>query len=174
MMGRDKRIQIASFADTTVVGINSGLVDYKLAWNLNKALSLDLARYDDLVFEGTPYSFFYYTIGENYDVYNLVSLVYKDRILFPFKPRLDYLFLIQGNLSAERQIDIMGRLRGIDGIGHAFILEKGKNLRQVLETIAECELQMINRKKKQNNINEVRKQLKAQQAEMETLRAAQS
>ena len=173
-MAKDKRIQIASFDDTTVVGINSGLVDYKLTWSINNALSLDLVRYDDLIFEGAPYSFFYYTIGENYNVYNLVSLVYKERALFPFKPRLDYLFLIQGYLPAERQIDIMGRLRSIEGIGHAFVLEKDKNLRQVLETIADCEQQMINRKKKQNNIKEVRKQLKEQQAQFEALRAAQS
>ena len=173
-MAKDKKIQIASFDDTTVVGINSGMVDYKLAWNLNNTLSLDLVRYDDLVFEGAPYSFFYYTIGENYNVYNLVSLAYKDRVLFPFKPRLDYLFLIQGYLSADRQIDIMGRLRSIDGIGHAFVLEKDKSLRQVLETIADCEQQMITRKKKQNDINEVRKQLKEQQAQFEALRAAQS
>lgn len=173
-MAKDKKIQIASFDDTTVVGINSGLVDYKLAWNLNNVLLLDLVRYDDLIFEGAPYSFFYYTFGDNYNVYNLVSLVYKERVLFPFKPRLDYLFLIQGYLSAERQLDIMSRLRSIDGIGHAFVLEKDKNLRQVLETIADCEQQMINRKKRQNNINEVRRQLEDQQAHFAALRAAQS
>lgn len=173
MNPKDKRIQIASFDDTTVVGINTALVDYKLAWSLNNTLSLDLVRYDDLVFEGVPFSFFYYNVGENYNVYNLVSLVHKDKVLYPFKPRLDYLFLIQGDISAEQQINIMRNLRGIDGIGHAFVLEKDKNLRQVLETIAECEQHMINKVKKRNDINEVRRQLKEQQAQFEALRAAQ-
>ena len=167
MNPKDKKIQIASFDETTVVGINAALVDFKLAWNINNTLSLDLVRYDDLVFEGVPFLFFYYNAGENYNVYNLVSLVNKEKVLYPFKPRLDYLFLIQGGISAERQIEIMRGLRGIDGIGHAFVLEKDKNLRQVLETIAGCEQQMIDRKRKQNNLKEVRKQLKEQQARLE-------
>ena len=115
-----------------------------------------MVRYDDLIFEGAPFSFFYYTAGENYNVYNLVSLVRKDRVLYSFNPRLDYLFLIQNSLTAERQIHIMRSLREIEGLGHAFLLEKDKNLRQVLETIADGEQRMIDKKKKRNDINEVK------------------
>lgn len=170
MKPKSNKIQIASFDDTTVVGINSTLVDYKLAWGINDKLSLDLARYDDLVFEGAPFSFFYYTAGENYNVYNLVSLVSKDRVLYPFSPRLDYLFLIQNTLSAEKQINIMRGLREVEGIVHAFVLEKDKNLRQVLETIAGCEQQMMDKKKKQNDIHAVKEQMREQEEQMAALR----
>ena len=171
MKPKSNKIQIASFDDTTVVGINSALVDYKLAWSINTKLSLDLARFDDLVFEGAPFSFFYYTAGENYNVYNLVSLVCKEKVLFPFNPRLDYLFLIQNTLTAERQINIMRSLREIEGVVHAFVLEKDKNLRQVLETIADCERQMTEKKKKQNDISAVREKMRAQEAQLAALRA---
>ncbi len=170
MTSRDKKIQIASFEDTTVIGINSSLTDYKLAWSINKQLAIDLVRYDDLIFEGAQFSFFYYTAGENYNVYNLVSLVCKEKVLFPFKPRLDYLFLIQNTLSAERQINIMRSLREIEGIVHAFVLEKDKNLRQVLETIAECEQQMMDKKKKLNDIYAVRKKMKEEEEKLAALR----
>ena len=170
MKPKSNKIQIASFDDTTVVGINSTLVDYKLAWGINDKLSLDLARYDDLVFEGVPFSFFYYTAGENYNVYNLVSLVSRDRVLYPFSPRLDYLFLIQNSLSAEKQINIMRGLREVEGIVHAFVLEKDKNLRQVLETIAGCEQQMMDKKKKQNDIHAVREQMREQEEQIAALR----
>ena len=170
MNPKDRKIQIASFEGTTVIGINSGMVDYKLAWNINNKLSLDLIKYDDLIFEGAPFSFFYYTAGENYNVYNLVSLVCKDKVLYPFSPRLDYLLLIQNTLLPERQIAIMRSLREIDGIGHAFLLEKDKNLRMVLETIADCEQKMIDKKKKQNDLNEVRKQMRAKEAQEAALR----
>ena len=170
MNPKDRKIQIASFEGTTVIGINSSMVDYKLAWNINKKLSLDLIKYDDLIFEGTPFSFFYYTAGENYNVYNLVSLVCKERVLYPFSPRLDYLLLIQNTLTPERQITIMRSLREIDGIGHAFLLEKDKNLRMVLETIADCEQKMIDKKKKQNDINEVCKLMRAREAQEAELR----
>lgn len=171
MKSKSNKIKIASFDDTTVVGINSAWVDYKLAWSINNKLSLDLARYDDLVFEGVPFSFFYYTAGENYNVYNLVSLVSRDKVLFPFRPRLDYLFLIQNTLSAERQINIMRGLREIEGVVHAFVLEKDKNLRQVLETIADCEQQMMNKKKQQNNINAIREKMREHESQLAALRA---
>ena len=171
MKPKSNKIQIASFDDTTVVGINSALADYKLAWNINNKLLLDLVRYDDLIFEGAPFSFFYYTAGENYNIYNLVSLVNKDKLLYPFTPRLDYLFLIQNTLSAERQMRIMRSLREIDGIGHAIVLEKDKTLRQVLETIAGCEQQMMDKKKKLNDINAVRQKMQEQEAQFAALRA---
>ena len=159
---KDKSIQIASFDDTTVIGINSSMPDYKLAWSINKGLSLDLVRYDDLEFEGAFFSFYYYTAGENYNVYNLVSLVRNDRVLFAFKPRLDYLFLVQNNLTAERRLSLIQSIRAIDGIGHAFLMEKNRAMRQVLETIGDCEQKMIDKKKKLNNINEVRKRMREQ------------
>lgn len=169
MNSKDRKIQIASFNDTTVVGINTVLVDYKLAWNLNNVLSLDLVRYDDLIFEGTPFSFFYYNAGENYNVYNLVSLVNEFRTLYPFKPRLDYLFLVQGGISEEWQGDIISGLRSIEGVQHAFILDKDKKLRQLLEIIAGCEQQMTDRKKKCTDIKEVRKQMRQKEAEQKAL-----
>lgn len=170
MKPKSNKLQIASFDDTTVVGINSVLVDYKLAWSLNNKLALDLVRYDDLVFEGAPFSFFYYTAGENYNVYNLVSLVCKDKVLYPFSPRLDYLLLIQNSITPERQISIMRSLREVDGIGHAFVLEKDKNLRMVLETIADCEQQMIDKKKRLNDIHAVRQRMREEEAQLAALR----
>jgi hypothetical protein len=163
MNPRDKKIQIASFDDTTVIGINSSLPDYKLAWSINKQLSIDLVRYDDLEFEGGEFSFFYYTAGENYNVYNLVSLVRKDKVLYSFKPRLDYLFLIQNSLTAERRLNLIQSIRAAEGVVHAFLLEKDKVMRQVLETIGDCEQKMIDKKKKLNNLNDVRKQMREQE-----------
>jgi UDP-N-acetylmuramate-alanine ligase len=84
---------------------------------------------------------------------------------------LDYLFLIQNTLSAERQMRIMRSLREIDGIGHAFVLEKDKTLRQVLETIAGCEQQMMDKKKKLNDINAVKQKMQEQEAQFAALRA---
>ena len=170
MNPRDKKIKIASFDDTTVIGINSGLPDYKLAWSINKQLSIDWVRYDDLEFEGNEFSFFYYTAGENYNVYNLVSLVRKDKVLYSFNPRLDYLFLIQNSLTAERRLNLIQSIRAAEGIVHAFLLEKDKVMRQVLETIGDCEQKMIDKKKKLNNLNEVRKQMREQEALQAQLR----
>ena len=171
MNPKGKKIQIASFDDTIVVGINSSLPDFKLAWSVNNALDIDLSRHDDLVFEGATFAFFYYTPGENYNVYNLVGLNSRDRVLYPFKPRFDFLLLIQNTLSDERQAAIIRSLRQTEGIVHAFVLEKDKNLRFVLETIADCEQKMINKMKLQNDINAVRQQMREHEEALAELRA---
>lgn len=171
MKSKTNKIQIPSFDDTTVIGINASLPDYKLAYSVNRALAIDLARHNDLVFEGTSFAFFYYTAGENYNVYNLVSLTSRERVLYAFKPRIDYLLLIQNTISPERQMGIMRNLRQAEGIVHAFIMEKDKNLRFVLETIAGCEQQMIDKKKQQTDINRVRQQMREQEEEIARLRA---
>ena len=170
MNPKDRKIQIASFDDTTVIGINTSLPDYKLAWSINNKLSIDLVRYDDLEFEGAGFSFFYYTAGENYNVYNLVSLVRKDKVLYSFNPRLDYLFLIQNSLTPERRLSLIQSIRATEGVVHAFLLGKDKTMRQVLETIGDCEQKMIDKKKKRNNLNEVRKQKREEEALQAQLR----
>lgn len=171
MNPKDKKIRIASFDDTTVIGINSSLPDYKLAWSINNKLSIDLVRYDDLEFDGAEFSFFYYTAGENYNVYNLVSLVRREKVLYSFNPRIDYLFLIQNSLTPERRLSLIQSIRTAEGVVHAFLLEKDKTMRQVLETIGDCEQRMIDKKKKRNDINEIRKQLREQEAQFEALKA---
>ena len=57
-----------------------------------------------------------------------------------------------------------------EGIVHAFLLEKDKVMRQVLETIGDCEQRMIDKKKKLNNLNEVRKQMREREALQAQLR----
>ena len=64
----------------------------------------------------------------------------------------------------------MRSLREVDGIGHAFILEKDKNLRMVLETIADCEQQMIDKKKKLSDIHAVRQRMREEEAQLAALR----
>ena len=41
-----------SFDDTCVIGINSGLPDYKLAWLINNKLPIHLERQDDIIKNG--------------------------------------------------------------------------------------------------------------------------
>ena len=66
---------------------------------------------------------------------------------------------------------IMRSLRQAEGVIHAFVLEKDKNLRIVLETIAGCEQQMMDKKKLRTDINAVRQQIQEQETRMAELRA---
>ena len=171
MVAKDtENIDLVSFNDIAVIGINSSLMDYKLAWSLNDALSLDFTRRNDFVSSGNVYPLYHCHLFENSPYYDLLSLNNGSETLLRFKPRLDYLFLIQNSLTAERRLNLIQSIRAAEGVVHAFLLEKDKVMRQVLETIGDCEQKMIDKKKKLNNLNEVRKQMREQEALQAQLR----
>ena len=162
MNPKDKnKIRVASFEDTFAIGINSGLPDYKLAWFINKKLCIDFAREEDLYDGGIPFSFFYYTGGENCQVYNLVSIQSQNKSLLDFNPRLDYLLVIRNGVLPEKINFIIKSLREIEGVGHAFLLDvnKGKALKQALEIIELQEIYLLEQTKKQNSLEHVRQEV---------------
>lgn len=162
MNPKDKnRIRVASFDDTFAIGINSGLADYKLAWLINRKLSIDFAREEDICEESVSYSFYYYTAGENSLVYNLVSIQSQNKALLNFSPRLDYLMVIRNGMMPERIDTIIKGLREIEGIGHAFLLDinKGKSLKQALEIIELQEIYLLENIKKQNSLDYIRQEV---------------
>ncbi len=162
MNHRDKnKVMAASFADTFAIGINSGLADYKLAWMINKKVSIDLSRQEDIFADGMTYAFYYYTAGENSQVYNLVSIKSGDLPLLEFKTNLDYLMVVRNGIVPERVDAIVRSLREIEGVGHAFLLDvnKGKSIKQALEIIELQEIHLINENKRRNTVEYVRQQL---------------
>lgn len=158
---KKNNIRLASFDDTKVVGINSGLVDYKLAWNINRKLSIDLARQDDLMFDDAVYSFFYYNAGENSSVFNLVSTRFYDKFLLDYSPRLDYLLIIRNETSRERLEAVIQSLREIEGMGHAFFLDinKGNAVKNVLEMLELHEVLLSEKSKRTNSVEYIKEDL---------------
>lgn len=155
------KIRAASFDDIYAIGINSGLVDYKLAWHINRKLSTDFSRQDDIVADGVTYSFYYYTAGENCLVYNLVSVKCQDKTLLNFSPRLDYLLVIRNCIMPQRLESIIKSIREIEGVGHAFQLDvnKGKSVKQALEIIELQEIELLEKIRVRNSLEYVRQEL---------------
>lgn len=160
------KIRSASFEDTFVIGINSGIADYKLAWLINNKLALDFTRQEDIFAEGVSFAFYYYTAGENSQVYNLVSIECGDKTLFDFSPRLDFLLVIRNGITLQRANFIVKSLREMEGVGHAFLLDvnKGKSIKQVLEIIELQEIILLENIKKRNNLDYVRQQVMRQRS----------
>lgn len=90
-MSVKKKLQLAPFDDIKIIGINAPLIDYKMAWNINQKLCIDLTRYDDISLGGGEYSFYYYTAGEYCNVYDLISLSRNERTWINLSPHIDYL-----------------------------------------------------------------------------------
>lgn len=121
------RLQLAPFDDVKIIGINTSLVDYKMAWRLNKQLNINLSRFVDIVIDNYEYSFFYYSAGENYNVFDLVAMRRQDKTWLRLSPRVDYLFIIRNDIDEERLSTIIRNTREVEGVMHAFLIDTTKD-----------------------------------------------
>lgn len=144
----DNVIKQVSFNDTEVIGINSRLADYKLAWSINDALRIGLKRQDDFVSEGAYYPFFHYQLQENTTIYNLLGVNSGDRVLGAFKPRVDYLFIIRNEQFKERIDDIFQTINEMEDVCYAFPMDNyRKKIELILYDIEQYEVDMIGKQR---------------------------
>ncbi len=121
---KKNKLQVATFDDIHILGINSTLIDYKLAYYINEKLNFNLVRLKDILLdEALPYAFFYYNAGENRNAYNLVSLRYKDNLCIKLNPHIDYLLIVRNHLNTERLAQIVKTLREIKEVNYAYTMD---------------------------------------------------
>lgn len=127
-MKKNKLLVAAPFDDIHIIGVNSTLVDYKLAYYLNEKFLFNFVRLKDILLdENNPYAFFYYNAGENRNAYNLVSLRYKEHLCIKLNPHIDYLLIIRNPVSTERLAQIIQTLREMKEVTYAYTLELSRN-----------------------------------------------
>lgn len=143
-MARRKLISKPSlYPDLAIIGINSQLKDYRLAFFLNKDTALSLNRLNDLpVFAEKEnllpeYPFFYchqpsqrahfYLLGNNHVAAKIIP-VYK---------QADFLLMVRGQLEPDNIMDLTQNIRKINGVQLVFNIDlsKIKNLDGIMSDI---------------------------------------
>lgn len=138
MVKRKKKIVVEPFDDIKIIGISTHLEDYKLAWNINKLLNINLIKYSDIVNEdGFGFSFYLYNGGENCNTFNLVEIANSEARWVNFSPSIDYLIVIRNYIHESKLTDILNKIKKIDGIIHAYLvdLETNNKIDAILEDI---------------------------------------
>ena len=95
-----------------MIGLSSHHPDYRLAWNINEVLDLQLEKADEWFYlvnkKGVTLSFhpyFLYLDEENLTQYYLIKNKHEGKYLTPEKPMLDYLFFSTNQfLLSEEEI----------------------------------------------------------------------
>ncbi len=86
--------------DFHLIGISCHSKDYRLCWELNKLLSIDLSRTEDLDLNLKTsigqFSFYEFIDEENYSEYFLISNRSAKGFLLPEQKNTDFLFMIKG------------------------------------------------------------------------------
>ena len=132
-----------SYPDLAIIGINSQLKDYRLAFFLNKDTDLSLNRLNDLpVFAEKEnllpeYPLFYchqsrqrihfYLLGNNHITSKIIP-VYK---------QADFLLMVRGQFEQENIVSLTQNIRKINGVQLVFNIDllKVKNLEGIMTDI---------------------------------------
>ena len=124
---KKNKLVIAPFDDIHLIGINTTVADYKLAYYFNELLRFNFVRLKEIQLDNAhPYTFFYYNAGENRNAFNLVALKSKDHLCIEINPHTDYLLIIRNHITEERLTQIVKMIRDIKDVTHAFLLDFSK------------------------------------------------
>lgn len=146
-MVKKKKIVVEPFDDIKIVGICTHVVDYKLAWYINKLLNINLVKYDDIINEDEmAFSYYLYDGGENCNTYNLVEIANAEGRWVNFSPATDYLFIIRNFINDENMLAVLDKIKKIEGVAHAYLidLETNSKIDTILEDIEMHEIDIIN------------------------------
>ena len=124
---KKNKLTVAPFDDIHLIGINSTIVDYKLAYQFNNSLKFNFIRLDEIHGDdGLPYAFFYYNAGENRNAFNLVSLRNKEHVSVKLKPQIDYLLIVRNHTTEDKLNQLIKSIRDINGVSFAYLIDLSK------------------------------------------------
>ncbi|MCA1751709.1 MAG: IPExxxVDY family protein [Cryomorphaceae bacterium] len=125
----------------TLLGINTSLKGYRLAWNLNRNLNLRLQREDPIeafnkLKEKVNFSFYSFIEENRNTVYRLIENRSGGNFFIPEQPRCDYLLIID-RPSEQGSNEMLKIIRGISSVSMAFEIqiESLKSKQNILLTI---------------------------------------
>jgi hypothetical protein len=135
-----------------VFGICSHMKDYKLCWNLNKVLNIDLSKYEDFSSSekksaSEKFSFFYYNDQNYRNNIFLLSNKKNNITLFEKIPDADYLLMIKGQISAKKTDGLISALKKTSNILTVFIVNMEK-IKEMNNFLTEIELHQMSVLKK--------------------------
>jgi hypothetical protein len=130
-MSKQKRhlLSLETSVDFELIGICSHHSDYRLAWGLNQALRLQLAKSDDLfvitnkkgqISSEHPYYFWY--DEENQVEFYLIRNKNEGKFLIPERNQIDYFLFLRENTILELE-DVLDEIKTINSVMGAYIFE---------------------------------------------------
>ena len=145
-MKKKTKFIVEPFDDIRIVGINTGMLDYQLAWNINKVLKINLAKYKDITSDGDNFfSFYLYDAGENSNTFNLVALKNESAKWVSFSPQTDFLFIIRNYIKDSDFQQILAKIKSVSKINHAYVVDLDLNSKidAILEDIELHEMDIV-------------------------------
>ena len=113
--------------DFSLIGISCHSKDYRLCWELNKILNIDLIRTKDYDIskknEKSSFSFYEFIDESNYLEYFFISNRSKNGFLIPEQKKVDYFLMLRGNTSDAHTKEIIGKINGLSLVLTSFNID---------------------------------------------------
>ena len=127
-MAKLKKYDLVLEDETTleVYGVSCAFADYRLAWELNQCLDLNLTKSNEVyelrpnkAKETVPFRHFTFFDEECLTRYYLIKNKQEQGVFHPERPMIDYFFVLRENFTFEKE-ELILKLRKINGIVAVF------------------------------------------------------
>ena len=122
-----KRLTFEADYDFTLIGISCHSKDYRLCWEINKALFIDLVRTEDLEIckKNTAYfyPFYEYVDADNHIEYYFLSNKSDGSFLISEQKKVDFFLMIKGNTSTAHTNEIICKINTLSLVLTSFNLD---------------------------------------------------
>ena len=114
--------------DFDLIGICSSYADYRLCWNINKALSIQLSKGEDYPLKNKKdgeFFFSFYEFVDDFDhseYYLIKNQSFNYKKLIPEQDKIDYFLILKNNYNKDIDV-LVTDLKKIDCILTAFKFE---------------------------------------------------
>ena len=147
-MAKKLSIPVNLSEDYTVIAISCHLKEYRISFQVNHSLRIKLKREGDLIIGGDEedayrdYALYSFNNPDQRCYYFLLANHHPDGKLLGTLRQVDYFLIITSLLSKEDRDRIVFRLRNINGVLMAYIVESG-NVRDMDLLLNDLEMHLM-------------------------------
>lgn len=107
--------------DFKILGVSSGLKDYRFCWHLNQVLDFEMSRESDIVFpKGSIHNRFSYSFPETERQIHLIANKGSSGFFVPEKKQVDYFLLLKEWNESGTIITLKKQLKTIEQVLFVF------------------------------------------------------
>lgn len=120
------RLDVDFDFDFPLIGISSSLKDYRLCWQINRALNIELCRQKDLLVSNEKkrqeayFNLFQFEDAIDFLRYFLIANKSAGSLFIPELKQADFFMMLRGDAAKETALVVMEKLKSLPGIEAVF------------------------------------------------------
>lgn len=129
MKKKTHKLSVETELDSVLIGISSHENDYRISWTINKELNANFVKAENLKVNIKKYniiqefSLYIYENEESLNKFHLIANQCNNGFYIPELKNIDFFLQIFGEVSDEYKNELLKKLKNIDIVTGAFIID---------------------------------------------------